>query len=194
MASKDTKKTENKISDTTEVSVSELAAVLGLSANRIYQMTMDGILQKIGRGRFCLADSVQRYVGFITKEPVTEDEQKMEKARRMAEVQLKASKAKIVGLEADELQGKMHRSEDVEAMTADLLYAVRGALIALPGRLAVDVAQADTAAEASEIIRQEVNKVLSEIAQYKYDPLKYEERVRQRMDWDSIMGDPNDDS
>ena len=146
------------------------------------------------RSRFCLADSVQRYVGFITKEPVTEDEQKMEKARRMAEVQLKASKAKIVGLEADELQGKMHRSEDVEAMTADLLYAVRGALIALPGRLAVDVAQADTAAEASEIIRQEVNKVLSEIAQYKYDPLKYEERVRQRMDWDSIMGDPDDDS
>lgn len=194
MAGKDTKKTENKISDTMEVSVSELAAVLGLSANRIYQMTTDGILQKTGRGRFCLADSVQRYVGFITKEPVTEDEQKMEKARRMAEVQLKASKAKIVGLEADELQGKMHRSEDVEAMVADLLYAVRGALIALPGRLAVDVAQADTAAEVSEIIRQEVNKVLSEIAQYKYDPLKYEERVRQRMDWDSIMGDPDDDS
>lgn len=194
MAGKDTKKSENKISDTTEVSVSELAAVLGLSANRIYQMTMDGILQKTGRGRFCLVDSVQRYVGFITKEPVTEDEQKMEKARRMAEVQLKASKAKIVGLEADELQGKMHRSEDVEAMTADLLYAVRGALIALPGRLAVDVAQAGTAAEASEVIRQEVNKVLSEIAQYKYDPLKYEERVRQRMDWDSIMGNPDDDS
>lgn len=194
MAGKDSKKIENKISDTTEVSVSELAAVLGLSANRIYQMTTDGILQKTGRGRFLLADAVQRYVGFITKEPVTEDEQKMEKARRMAEVQLKASKAKIVGLEADELQGKMHRSEDVEAMTADLLYAVRGALIALPGRLAVDVAQAGTAAEASEVIRQEVNKVLTEIAQYKYDPLKYEERVRQRMDWDSIMGDPDDDS
>jgi len=65
---------------------------------------------------------------------------------------------------------------------------------ALPGRLAVDVAQAQTAAEASEVIRQEVNKVLKEISQYKYDPLKYEERVRKRMDWDSIMGDTDDDS
>lgn len=192
MAGKDTKKAES-ISDTTEVSVSELAAVLGLSANRIYQLATDGILQKTGRGRLLLAASVQRYVGFITREPVTEEEQKLEKARRMAEVQLKASKAKIAKLEAEELEGKMHRSEDVEAMTAGLLYAVRGALLALPGRLAVDAAQAQTAAEASEAIRQEVNKVLSEIAQYRYDPLRYEERVRQRMDWDSGMGETGDD-
>ena len=63
MAGKGAKKNENKISDTTEVSVPELAAVLGLSANRIYQMTTEGILQKTGRGRFLLADSVQRYEG-----------------------------------------------------------------------------------------------------------------------------------
>ena len=123
MAGKDTKKAES-ISDTTEVSVSELAAVLGLSANRIYQLATDGILQKTGRGRLLLAASVQRYVGFITREPVTEEEQKLEKARRMAEVQLKASKAKIAKLEAEELEGKMHRSEDVEAMTAGLLYEI----------------------------------------------------------------------
>ena len=55
--------------------------------------------------------------------------------------------------EADELQGKMHRSEDVAAMTTDLIYAIRGAMMALPGRLAVDVASANSPAEAAEIIR-----------------------------------------
>ena len=125
---------------------------------------------------------------------MSDEDMKLEKVKQTAEATLKHSKAKIAKLEAEELEGKMHRSEDVEAMTADLLYAVRGALIALPGRLAVDVAQAQTAAEASEVIRQEVNKVLKEISQYKYDPLKYEERVRKRMDWDSIMGDTDDDS
>ena len=183
-----------KLGVDTEVSVAELAALLGLSADRIYQLIRGGILQTVKRGRLLLADSLQRYIATINKEPVSDEDMKLEKVKQTAEATLKHSKAKIAKLEAEELEGKMHRSEDVEAMTADLLYAVRGALIALPGRLAVDVAQAQTAAEASEVIRQEVNKVLKEISQYKYDPLKYEERVRKRMDWDSIMGDTDDDS
>ena len=181
-----------KLGTDTEVSVAELAALLGLSADRIYQLIRGGILQTVKRGRLLLADSLQRYIATINKEPVSDEDMKLEKVKQTAEATLKHSKAKIAKLEAEELEGKMHRSEDVEAMTADLLYAVRGALIALPGRLAVDVAQAQTAAEASEVIRQEVNKVLKEISQYKYDPLKYEERVRKRMDWDSIMGDTDD--
>ena len=183
-----------KLGTDTEVSVAELAALLGLSADRIYQLIRGGILQTVKRGRLLLADSLQRYIATINKEPVSDEDMKLEKVKQTAEATLKHSKAKIAKLEAEELEGKMHRSEDVEAMTADLLYAVRGALIALPGRLAVDVAQAQTAAEASEVIRQEVNKVLKEISQYKYDPLKYEEWVRKRMDWDSIMGDTDDDS
>ena len=183
-----------KLGTDTEVSVAELAALLGLSADRIYQLIRGGILQTVKRGRLLLADSLQRYIATINKEPVSDEDMKLEKVKQTAEATLKHSKAKIAKLEAEDLEGKMHRSEDVEAMTADLLYAVRGALIALPGRLAVDVAQAQTAAEASEVIRQEVNKVLKEISQYKYDPLKYEERVRKRMDWDSIMGDTDDDS
>ena len=183
-----------KLGTDTEVSVAELAALLGLSADRIYQLIRGGILQTVKRGRLLLADSLQRYIATINKEPVSDEDMKLEKVKQTAEATLKHSKAKIAKLEAEELEGKMHRSEDVEAMTADLLYAVRGALIALPGRLAVDVAQAQTAAEASEVIRQEVNKVLKEISQYKYDPLKCEERVRKRMDWDSIMGDTDDDS
>ena len=183
-----------KLGTDTEVSVAELAALLGLSADRIYQLIRGGILQTVKRGRLLLADSLQRYIATINKEPVSDEDMKLEKVKQTAEATLKHSKAKIAKLEAEELEGKMHRSEDVEAMTADLLYAVRGALIALPGRLAVDVAQAQTAAEASEVIRQEVNKVLKEISQYKYELLKYEERVRKRMDWDSIMGDTDDDS
>ena len=177
-----------KLGTDTEVSVAELAALLGLSADRIYQLIRGGILQTVKRGRLLLADSLQRYIATINKEPVSDEDMKLEKVKQTAEATLKHSKAKIAKLEAEELEGKMHRSEDVEAMTADLLYAVRGALIALPGRLAVDVAQAQTAAEASEVIRQEVNKVLKEISQYKYDPLKYEERVRKRMDWDTDIG------
>ena len=102
-------------------------------------------------------------------------------------------KATIAKLEAEELKGKMHRSEDVAAMTTDLIYAIRGAMMALPGRLAVDVASANSPAEAAEIIRREVNKAMRELSNYRYDPKKYEERVRDRRAWEADSGRDADD-
>ena len=102
-------------------------------------------------------------------------------------------KATIAKLEAEELKGKMHRSEDVAAMTTDLIYAIRGAMMALPGRLAVDVASANSPAEAAEIIRREVNKAMRELSNYRYDPKKYEERVRERRAWEADSGRDVDD-
>ena len=66
----------------------------------------------------------------------------------------------MAALQLKELEGTMHRSEDVEAVMTDLVYNIRSMLIALPGRLAVDVVAAQTAAEASEIIRAEANRRL----------------------------------
>lgn len=96
-------------------------------------MAEDGQLQKVSKGRFLLADSVQRYVKFLSDGPMDEEDKKLEKTRRVAETTMKASKATIAKLEAEELKGKMHRSEDVAAMTTDLIYAIRGAMMALPG-------------------------------------------------------------
>ena len=167
----------NKITTETEVSTSELACVLGITARYVRQLTEDGQLEKIKQGRYALCASVQKYID--SREAVTEDDAKLEKAKRAAEVTLKTSKAHIAKMEADELRGKMHRSEDVAAMTEDLIYTVRGSLMALPGRLAVDVAAVTTPAEAAEIIRKEVHALMRELANYQYDPEKYEERVRE---------------
>lgn len=89
----------------------------------------------------------------------------------------------VCDLEYPAFAAWMHRAEDVAALTEDLVYTIRGALNALPGRLAVDVAAVSTPAEASEVIRKEVSKVMRELAGYHYDPKKYEERVRERRDW-----------
>ena len=83
------------------------------------------------------------------------------------------------------MTGKMHRSEDVAAMTEDLVYAIRGSLLALPGRLAVDLADMDDPAEISEYIRREIYKVMDELSRYEYDPKKYDERVRERLKFDA---------
>ena len=79
----------------------------------------------------------------------------------------------------------MHRSEDVAHMTEDLIYTIRGMLLALPGRLAIDAANMSDPAEVSSLIRQEVYAIMEELSHYKYDAKKYEERVRQRLNWEN---------
>jgi hypothetical protein len=81
----------------------------------------------------------------------------------------------------------MHRSEDVAAMAEDLVFAMRGMLLALPGKLGIEVADAAGLADPArvvELIRSEVYIVMGELSRYRYDSEKYAERVRQRRSWD----------
>lgn len=175
--------TRLKIDAEAEVSTTELAAILGVTARRVQQMAQDGTIIPVRRGYFQLGDAVQRYINFLSKPQISEAEQKLETAKRQSEAQLKLSKAQLAKMEVEELKGKLHRSEDVAGFTEDLIYTIRGALLSLPGRLSVDVTAAQSPAEAAEIIRKEVHKVMRELAAYHYDPEKYAEKVNERRDW-----------
>lgn len=172
-----------KVNADAEVTTTELASILGVTARRIQQMAQDGTIVPVRRGYFPLGDAVQRYINFLSKPVLSEDEAKIEMTKRKSEASLKSSKAIMARMETEEMQGKMHRAEDVEAFTEDLIYTMRGALMALPGRLSVDVAAVNTPAEAAEVIRKEVHNVMRELANYHYDPEKYAERANERRGW-----------
>lgn len=172
------------------VSTKTFAQTIGVTVRRVQQMIQDGTVKTSGKGRLPLFDNVQRYVSFMTGSTMTEEEKKIEKGRRTAETKLKVAKAERAMLELNELKGKMHRSEDVEALTQDMCDTIRNTLLALPGRLATDVALCDSPEECSAIIKDTVYELLNELSQYKYDPAKYEERVREREKMDER---PEDD-
>ena len=160
----------------------------------------EGVIAAVKEGnanRYDLLPTIQRYIRYLTakangREPSKKDSE-IEGRRLEAEADLKRSKADIAALQLSELEGTMHRSEDVEAVMTDLVYNIRSMLVALPGRLAVDVTGAATPAEASEIIRTEVYKILTELAGYKYDPEVYARRVRDREGWSEQLADDADD-
>lgn len=116
--------TKERVADMT-VTTTQLAAVLGITNRRVQQLTQDGVLTTVSRGKFVLGDAVQAYNastarGGLTKEEAAEAK-KLDHIKQKAEATLKASKAKIAQAEAKELSGQMHRSEDVAAMTSELL-------------------------------------------------------------------------
>ena len=177
-----------------------IAKVFGVTERRVQQLAKEGVIRAVQTRpyKFDLLPTVQTYIKYLS-EKVNGREQKgtdtvqAEADKLRAEAGLKQSKAKIAEMQLKELEGTMHRSEDVEAMTNDLVYTVRSMVMALPGRLAMDVVQVQTAAEASALIRTECYKILEELASYKYDPEAYQRRVRDREGWSESLADETDD-
>ena len=182
------------LNDETLVNTTTMATVLGLTLRRVQQLIQDGTLETESRGKILLIENVQRYISYASNGRISEEEQKLELAKKAADVKIKKARADILRLEAEELKGNFHRSEDVEAITTDLAMTIRAALTALPGRLAVEVAQHTSAEECSIIIRDQVNAVMDALSEYEYNPKRYEERVRQRRAWAEAMEEPAEES
>ena len=161
------------LTDDTVVNTTTMASVLGLTVRRVQQLIQDGTLETESKGRILLIENVQRYISYASNGRISEEEQKLELAKKAADVKIKKARADILRLEAEELKGNFHRSEDVEAITTDLVMSIRAMLTGLPGRLAVEVAQHTSADECSK---------------------KYEERVRQRRAWAEAMEEAPEES
>lgn len=177
-----------------------IAKLFGVTDRRVQQLAKEGVIPaaSVRPYKFDLLPTVQAYIRYLSdkangKEAKSADTVQAEADKLRAEADLKQSKAKIADMQLKELEGEMHRSEDVEAVTNDLVYTVRSMIMALPGRLAMDVVQASNANEASALIRSECYKILNELAGYQYDPEVYRRRVRDREGWSEALADETDE-
>lgn len=169
--------------------VDYIANFFDRSVRRIQQLTQDGVLPTVtgpdGKRYYDLVMTIKRYIKYLQdelakkKNPLDEKE----KARLEAEIRLKEAKAESAQLELDELKGEMHRSEDVQEFLEDFASVIRSMLLALPGMLAVDLSELDNPAEISIRIEDEVNRVLTHLSEYTYDPAFFKKRVRERAGW-----------
>lgn len=181
------------------VSSTVIANLFDMTTRRVQQLTQEGVIEAAkvkGANQYDLHPTIQRYVKYLTDKANGRDQKKDGKTeirRQEAEADFKRSKADMVALQLKELEGKMHRSEDVEAVMTDLVFVIRAMLTALPGRLAVDAFNAGSAEEVAEVIRAEIYKVLHELAGYKYDPDVYARRVRDRQGWSELTADEASD-
>ena len=165
-----------------------MAKFFNITSRRLEQLTADGVLPTIKvnkQGRcYDFIPTTQRYIKYLQDRASGKEKNltlaEKEMAKLDAEIMYKKAKAEKAKLEADEIKGKMHRAEDVKMMTEDLVLTVRSSLLALPGRLAIDILQARNSQEASKIIRREVLGVLEHLASYEYDPEKYKNKVADR--------------
>lgn len=168
---------------TTEI----IADLLSVTVRRVQQLAKEGIIPaaKTKPYAFDLYEVAQTYIKYLNdkvvgKENRTHDVKQAEEEKLRAEADWKMAKAKMSEIQLAELEGNMHRADDVIEVMNALVYAVRSNILSLPGRLAMDVVEAKTANEASAIIRAECNNILNDLSNYKYNPDEFRRRVKER--------------
>lgn len=163
-----------------------LSSFFKLSERRIQQLTQEGILPAVKRtkegNQYDLIPTIQRYIYYLqdlvnNRTKSTEDQ---EKQRLDAEIKLKEAKAEIAQLDLKVLKADVLRVEDVRAYVEDLAATTKALLTALPGRLAMDVLNVNTAAEVSEIIDVAVIEILNVLKDYEFTIDFYKQRVAER--------------
>ena len=175
-----------------------IARLYGTDPRRIQQLNAAGVIKGQGRpAMYDLLPTIQalfKYQRDIIEGSKKEQEiAALEKEKLQAETKIKQAKAEVAEFERDELAGKLHRAEDVEAITTDHVLFLRSMLMALPGKLAVDCANCQTAADAAALITREVYFILDNLTEYRYNPEEYKKRVRERRGWDETHGESDDE-
>lgn len=177
----------------------QLSPILGLGAKRVQQLAQDGIIDTVetpkGR-RYDLVQTATKYIHFLDEKLKNKEKGEtnaaLESEKLSAEVRIKTARAEAAELNLSELRGKMHRAEDVEAITTDHVLFLRSMLLAVPGKLAVDMSNLKTAAEMAECMESEMHYILNSLADYRYNPDEYKKRVMEREGWDNRREDDMD--
>lgn len=174
-----------------------IAKIFGVSTRRVEQLKTEGIIKGSGKPtKYDLLPTIQAYIRYLSDKANGREKKEtmanLEEQKLTAEVEIKRAKADAAKLELKELQGKMHRAEDVEAIFTDHVLFLRSMLMAMPGKLAVDLSGTHTAPEQAERVKQEVYYILNNLTEYRYNPDEYKKRVMERQGWEHNREDDED--
>lgn len=118
-----------------EISTEKLAHVLGLTPQRIGQLTQSGVLGKLGHGRYALAANVQAYVAY----KVENESRRADGDRSNPGDEVKRERARKLKLENDEREHALVDTSDAIAALDAIVGLLRADLAGVPARVTDDV-------------------------------------------------------
>lgn len=146
----------------TEVLTSELGQIVGKTPQWIRQLTRDGVLKQVSRGKYRLDQSVQAYIEYAAGG--REDDGKPRYIDHKTEHE--RIKTERAAMELAVLRGELHHAEDVEAVMSDMLAAFRQKILAIPTKLAPELAGIEEINVVKGHLTRAMHEALSELADY----------------------------
>ncbi len=164
-----------KTTDLSQVAVSAgvLSKMLGISDRRIRQLADEGVIIRVSQGRYNLEKSIKGYVLNLkiansSKEQLRlDDELDLEKEKAKHE----RVKRQMAEMKLSLMRGRMHKSEDVEAVMTDMLANFKARCLNLPAKLTPQLVSRDDKGYIMSLLNDEINQALQELAEY--DPAEF---------------------
>lgn len=151
----------------TQVLTSELGAIVGKTPQWIRQLTRDGTLKQVGRGKYILGDAVKSYIEHASGGKEDNGKPRYVDARTEHEL-IKKEKAE---LELRGLKGQLHEAKDVRLIMNDMIITAKSRLQAIPSRISMQLAN-ESAAVIEETISKEIFEALKILSDYSPEKFK----------------------
>lgn len=143
------------------VLTSELAAVIGKTPQWVRELTRDGVLKQISRGKYNLTESVQAYIKHVQNDGQDSDKPKYRDAKTEHEL-IKKEKSE---LELRALKGQLHEAKDVRRIMGDMIITAKARLQAIPMRIAPRL-EDEPAVKIESELTKEISEALRALADY----------------------------
>jgi phage terminase Nu1 subunit (DNA packaging protein) len=168
------------------ITTDELRELMGgkdkISAGRISQLIKEGVIEPLPSGSrkegyswkaFITVVKLMRYYRELSDSRRSGDSEEMKNAK---ERQAKA-KAKLEELKLAQLEGNLHKAEDIERIMGAMLTRLRINLLAIPMGLAPILRDMDDTREIAEKLDKRIRRAMNEVAHMDLKKLVEEESL-----------------
>jgi len=145
-----------------------LADMLGIKQTTVRHLASSGVMPRVRNGRYKMRDCVHNYVMQLRIQSKNPESSSTDEKPELRDMQAKheAVKLQMSEMQLKLMQGKLHRSEDVERVMTNMFASMRAKLLSLPSRVAPRVAETSDPTEVMAILQADIYDALRELAEY----------------------------
>ncbi|MDR0719265.1 MAG: hypothetical protein LBF78_06470 [Treponema sp.] len=162
------------------VSTEELAQFVGVDPRRIQQLTQEGVIKKDpGNKKTAKYDFVRNVHSLLQYYRQKSDSRRSGDSDEMVNEKLKqiSAKRKLEELKLAQLEGNLHKAEDIERIIGAMLTRLRINLLAIPMGLAPILRDMDNTMEIAEKLDERIRRAMNEVAEMDLKKLVEEENL-----------------
>ncbi len=139
----------------------EMASLCGITTRRINQLAQEGVVQRVNDREFNTIDFIKDYMRFLHKH----NRQQGHKPDCDARQRLANAKAEMIEIELAKRKNEVLEIAKVRDEIDQMISACRAKLLAIPTKLAHQLAPASTPDAMEKIVRTAIYQALTELSQ-----------------------------
>jgi len=154
------------------VTADQLGEYLGLTGRRVRQLKTEGIVVGARNSHYDLKTSVKNYIEHLKEKVEGRTSDKIHNDIELEKLLHERIKKRKSELLVEQMEGKLHRAEDVGKVWGNMVVAIKARLQAIPIKTSPQLVDIDDINEVQAILKREIYDVLTELSDY--DPAAFE--------------------